>query len=318
MVDLFRWPPFPRRAQAVAYIIALLACAVPGGTPVAADPLEGGADSLTLGSPLERGTLVKAVLERNPTLGAARHAWQASLQRVSREDSFDDPTVSYSFGPLSIGADDARYGQVVRLTQHLPASGTLRLRGEVARAEAEVARHGYRAARLGLAHMAALLFDDYYYVNRAIEINEEHVLLLEDFKRIATARYAAGTATQQDPLQAEVEVAHLHHRRIVLAARRTDTALQVYVEDNGMGISDEDRERIFEKFVRGKSSDGRAVGAGLGLPLVRSLVELHGGELSLDSEPHQGTRITCTFPVAPEAGRVDSAEAAPEPRRAKA
>ncbi len=106
--------------------------------------------------------------------------------------------------------------------------------------------------------------------------------------------------------------------KIVLAARRTDTVLQVYVEDNGMGISDEDRERIFEKFVRGKSSDGRAVGAGLGLPLVKSLVELHGGDLSLESEPNQGTRITCSFPVAPEAGRVDSAEAAPEPRRAKA
>jgi outer membrane protein TolC len=75
--------------------------------------------------------------------------------------------------------------------------------------------------------MAALLFDDYYYVHRAIEINEEHVLLLEDFKRIATAQYAAGTATQQDPLQAEVEVAHLHHRRIVLAAGREVLAAQI-------------------------------------------------------------------------------------------
>ena len=176
---------------------------------------------------LDRDILVQAVLDRNPTLQAARHAWEAALERIPQATSLDDPMLSYSFGPLSIGSDDARYGQVARLSQRFPFPGTLRLRGEVARAEADVARHGYQAARLGLAYMAALLFDDYYYVQRAIEINEEHVSLLEDFKRIATAQYASGTAAQQDPLQAEVEVAHLLHRRVVLAAAREVLVAQI-------------------------------------------------------------------------------------------
>ena len=71
-----------------------------------------------------------------------------------------------------------------------------------------------------LATVASLLFDDYYVVERAIEINEEHIELLEMFKRVATARYAAGEATQQAPLQAEVEAAHLLHRRVVLSTER--------------------------------------------------------------------------------------------------
>jgi len=75
--------------------------------------------------------------------------------------------------------------------------------------------------------MAALLFDDYYFVHRSIEINEEHVALLEDFKRIATAQYAAGAAAQQDPLQAEVELAHLLHRRVVLASSREVLVAQI-------------------------------------------------------------------------------------------
>jgi outer membrane protein TolC len=68
--------------------------------------------------------------------------------------------------------------------------------------------------------MAALLFDDYYLVERALEINEEHIRLLDGFRSVAAARYAAGLAPQQAPIQAEVEAAHLLHRRIVLAKER--------------------------------------------------------------------------------------------------
>ena len=176
------------------------------------------AEPVLPGPRLERDALVQAVLDRNPTLQAARHAWQAAFERIPQATSLDDPTLSYSFAPLSVASGDARYGQVARLAQRLPFPGTLRLRGEVACAEAEAARYGVDAARLSLAYIAALLFADYYYVERSVEINEEHVSLLEGFKRIATARYAAGVAAQQDPLQAEVELAHLIHRRVVLAA----------------------------------------------------------------------------------------------------
>ena len=209
--------------------LALLAGAAPAsavlndpGAGCPADP-----EPLSNRPTLDPQALVEAVLCRNPGLEAARRGWLAALERLPQVTALDDPTLSYSLAPLSIGAADAGYGQVVRLAQRLPAGGTLRLRGEVARAEAEVARHGHAAARLGLATMAALLFADYYYVHRASEINDEHVALLEDFKRIATARYAAGTAAQQDPLQAEVELAHLLHQGVVLASARSVLAAQI-------------------------------------------------------------------------------------------
>lgn len=105
---------------------------------------------------------------------------------------------------------------------------------------------------------------------------------------------------------------------ITLSARRDSGALLLSVADTGIGISDEDRERVFEKFVRGKRPDGRAVGAGLGLPLVKSLVELHGGSLSLESTPNEGTRITCRFPVDSVYVMNDPEIAPPAPRRAEA
>ncbi len=178
------------------------------------------ADPLAAADRLERARLIRAVLDRNPTLEATRQAWQSALERVPQAASLADPILSYSFAPLSVGDDEVRYGQVLRFGQRLPFPGKRGRRGEIAGAEAEAARLGYEAARLHLATLASIFFDDYYLVHRALEINEEHVRLLEDFQRIATARYAAGTAPQQDPLQAEVELAHLLHRRVVLDTAR--------------------------------------------------------------------------------------------------
>jgi outer membrane protein, heavy metal efflux system len=176
---------------------------------------------------LDHDTLIRAVVERNPTIEAARQAWQAALEREPQVRSLDDPMVSYSVAPLSIGVDDVRYGQSIVFAQRLPYPGKLHLRGEVARAEAESTRHDYEAVRLQLATVASLLFDDYYFVARALEINAEHIGLLKDFQRVATARYAAGLAAQQDPLQAEVEVAHLLHRDVVLRTNQRTIAAQL-------------------------------------------------------------------------------------------
>lgn len=215
-----------RRTASLA-VACLLAAVTASAGPNAPAPGATQTETPPLGTRLDRDVLVREVLARNPTLEAARQGWQAAIQRVPQATSLDDPMLSYSLAPTSIGSAEARYGQVGRISQRFPYPGTLRLRGEVARAEAEAARHGYEAARLSLAYMAALLFDDDYFLHRSIEINEEHIALLEDFKRIATAQYAAGAAAQQDPLQAEVELAHLLHRRVVLTSARDVLAAQI-------------------------------------------------------------------------------------------
>ena len=173
-------------------------------------------------SQLDRKRLIQAVLDRNPTLRSARSSLAAALTRPAQARSLADPMVSYTFAPQSVASDAVRYGQVLRVSQRLPTPGKRRLRREIAEAEADVVALAVDTVRLRLATLASLLFDDYYFVARSIEINEEHIELLEMFQRIATARYAAGEAPQQAPLQAEVEAAHLIHRRVVL---RTELAV---------------------------------------------------------------------------------------------
>jgi two-component system cell cycle sensor histidine kinase PleC len=71
----------------------------------------------------------------------------------------------------------------------------------------------------------------------------------------------------------------------------------IAVTDTGVGISAEDIERVFEPFVQADGNLDRAnSGTGLGLPLSRKLVELHGGTLHLESAPGQGTTALVTLP----------------------
>jgi signal transduction histidine kinase len=90
---------------------------------------------------------------------------------------------------------------------------------------------------------------------------------------------------------------------IRLEAARREDALLLTVTDTGVGIPLTDQARVFEKFERGV----RQPGAGLGLSLVKSLIELHGGTVVIESASGQGTRVTCRLPVAQPATTAPAA-----------
>ncbi len=83
---------------------------------------------------------------------------------------------------------------------------------------------------------------------------------------------------------------------IVIGAKRLESAVQLYVADTGIGIKPEFQATVFDRFEARAGADRRR-GAGLGLSLVRSFVELHGGWVTLESAPDEGTRVTCHLPV---------------------
>ena len=84
--------------------------------------------------------------------------------------------------------------------------------------------------------------------------------------------------------------------RITITARHDGGEAAISVTDTGVGIEAEDHDRVFEKFERGDAPGGRTAGVGLGLSLVKQIVELHGGRVELDSTPGTGTTVTCIVP----------------------
>lgn len=83
---------------------------------------------------------------------------------------------------------------------------------------------------------------------------------------------------------------------IVLKVDRLAKHMSFSVTDTGIGISKEDQQKIFSPFVQLQENQ-RHTGAGLGLSLVKSIVDLHGGEVHLDSDTNKGTKVTCLIPL---------------------
>ncbi len=91
------------------------------------------------------------------------------------------------------------------------------------------------------------------------------------------------------------------HAESVVAVAVSDTGMHTVltVDDDGPGISEADRDRVFDRFVRlddARTRDGG--GAGLGLSIVRAVVEAHGGDVSFTDSPRGGARVELRFPAA--------------------
>ncbi|MET0605084.1 MAG: PAS-domain containing protein, partial [Beijerinckiaceae bacterium] len=82
---------------------------------------------------------------------------------------------------------------------------------------------------------------------------------------------------------------------VTVAAERRGEELLIAVSDQGPGIPEDARHRVFERFEH-QSRGSRHRGVGIGLPIVRSFIELHGGRVAIDSAPGGGTRILCAIP----------------------
>ena len=81
------------------------------------------------------------------------------------------------------------------------------------------------------------------------------------------------------------------------ASTSTDSQLKISVIDQGGGLSPRDRENLFKKFVRLNDSSGEQFGVGLGLSVVKTIVEAHGGRVGVDENPEGGSIFWFTLPI---------------------
>ncbi|WP_069190280.1 sensor histidine kinase [Candidatus Terasakiella magnetica] len=86
--------------------------------------------------------------------------------------------------------------------------------------------------------------------------------------------------------------------KVTIGCRNPDEeTIQLFVQDTGYGISEEDREKVFEPFFRSQRIDEMVEGTGVGLPLVLRLAKAMGGEVSFESVVGEGTTFFIDFPI---------------------
>jgi signal transduction histidine kinase len=85
---------------------------------------------------------------------------------------------------------------------------------------------------------------------------------------------------------------------ISLALEKHNGSAEIVVRDTGIGLSERDQQRVFDRFYRVDKARSRALGgAGLGLSIVRTIVEAHGGDITIESATDQGTTFTVSLPL---------------------
>jgi signal transduction histidine kinase len=84
--------------------------------------------------------------------------------------------------------------------------------------------------------------------------------------------------------------------KIVLRAKRAQGGVELSVSDNGPGVQPEELSRLFDRFYRADPSRHRDGGSGLGLAIARSIVEMHGGQISASGAPGRGLAISIHLP----------------------
>ena len=89
--------------------------------------------------------------------------------------------------------------------------------------------------------------------------------------------------------------------RIAATLTRTAAGFRIVVEDDGPGLNAKEKRHAFDRFFRGSNASGQGLeGSGLGLPVVRSIVEAHGGKVTLEDVPSGGLAVQVDLPCAPE------------------
>jgi cobalt-zinc-cadmium efflux system outer membrane protein len=165
------------------------------------------ADRLTLPA------VIAEALEKNPEIQALQRRFEAARARVPQARALPDPTIAIA-PETAIGG---RLGTIeYTLAQQLPFPGKLRLRGEVAQAEANQAQAEYQAKRLEVVTKVKSAYYQLFLAHRALEIKRQEADLLKQFARIARAKYTVGTAAQQDALKAQVILATTLNQLITL------------------------------------------------------------------------------------------------------
>ena len=173
---------------------------------------------------LELTEVLREALERNPAIQSALHTVEGQRHKVPQAKSLPDPEASVGWmgnlTPFSVQEGDPSSYRGAGVMQSLPYPGKLKLRGEVAGQDVQMAQWDYEAVRRRITADVKAAYYEYFFYAKALEITRNNKDLLQKLSSISEARYRVGKAMQQDVLKSQVEISLLLQKIAVLEQQR--------------------------------------------------------------------------------------------------
>ena len=235
------------------------------------------------GAAVPLGLLVEQALERNPEIKAMARNFDMMRARVPQAKALPDPMLELGnisslipLPPFRGQSGDTSSERMIGVSQEIPFPGKRALRGQVAEAAAGAEWWNFEQTRLGVVAEVKDAYFELFYVTKAIETITKNRKLLEQFAKIAEARYAVGRGIQQDVLKAQVEISKLVDQTTVLEQRRLTAEARInsllYRElETPVGRTEEIKPREFDYTLAGLNE--RAVAGNPSLKAQRRQVE---------------------------------------------
>jgi outer membrane protein TolC len=168
--------------------------------------------------------VVSEALAKNPGAQSALHSIKAQQHKIPQAKSLADPMVSVGWNgnlaPFSVQEGDPSSYRGIAVSQQLPYPGKLKLRGQIAGKDVDVAQWDYEAVRRRIVADVKTAYYDYFFFDKALQITSKDKDLLQKLSSISEARYRVGKGMQQDVLRSQVEITVLLQKITVLEQQR--------------------------------------------------------------------------------------------------
>ncbi|HKY28421.1 MAG TPA: TolC family protein [Pyrinomonadaceae bacterium] len=185
----------------------------------------------TRGAELRMEELIEQALENNPEIKSMQRRFDMIRARIPQAKALDQPmlTIGYmgNIAPFQIQKGDPSSGRMIMVSQDLPFPGKRSLRGKRASSDADAEWWRFEQARRNVVAEVKDAYFELYYLTKAIEVITKTKILLEQFTKIAEARYAVGKGIQQDVLKAQVEFSKLLEKQAMLEQHKQITEARI-------------------------------------------------------------------------------------------
>lgn len=169
--------------------------------------------------------LIANALANNPELKSSQSRWQMYTGKAKQSGALDDPMFMFKLQNLLARQPtaldkDPQTAKVIGISQQLPFWGKRDLRKEIANYEAESYRFAAEERKLELTRMVKEVYYQIYNLDKALEVIDKNLHIINDLKTIAESRYAVGQAAQQDIFKAALENSKMLDMQITLQQQR--------------------------------------------------------------------------------------------------